>query len=205
MDPAIINSGRKGMGNASALDRQVWAAFHADWEGLAVECEHILEQLRQRSGIEEGPLPPDEDDSIELADYSGETRRVVSEQRVKQGFFRRAVLSSYGSVCCMTGLAEPKLLIASHIVPWSEDKKNRLNPGNGLCLSALHDKAFDCGLIGVRPDFSIAISGELRKLSNNPHAFSTLIALEGKSIFLPQKFLPEVAFLDHHYSTIFLG
>lgn len=47
----------------------------------------------------------------------------------------------------MSGLAEPRLLIASHIVPWSKDKTNRLNPSNGLCLSAIHDRAFDQGFI----------------------------------------------------------
>ena len=46
-----------------------------------------------------------------------------------------------------------KLVITSHIVPWCEDSQNRLNPQNGLCLSALHDRAFDQGLITVLPDF----------------------------------------------------
>jgi hypothetical protein len=204
LDPSIVNSGRKGMGNASALDRKVWDAFQADWEGLAFECENILQkyQLDAPAAVKEDFA---NDDIAELADYSGETRRVVSEQRKKQSFFRKAVPSSYGNACCMTGLAEPKLLIASHIVPWSQDKKNRLNPSNGLCLSALHDRAFDGGLIGVRSDFSIVVSKAVKKLENNVYAQSALLSLEGKSINLPDRFLPSASFLEHHYTSIFLG
>jgi len=52
----------------------------------------------------------------------------------------------------------PELLIASHIIPWARDDKNRMNPANGLCLNALHDKAFDKGLITITPDFVVRIS-----------------------------------------------
>ncbi len=62
----------------------------------------------------------------------------------------------------MSGLSDARLLIASHIVPWSQDKQNRLNPSNGLCLSAIHDRAFDKGLITLTDDFKIVISEELK-------------------------------------------
>jgi putative restriction endonuclease len=74
------------------------------------------------------------DEATGLEDFTGETRRVVTEQRIKQQFFRRAVLSSYRGRCCMSGLSEPRLLIASHIVPWSKDKANRLNPRKRVVL-----------------------------------------------------------------------
>ena len=63
----------------------------------------------------------------------------------------------------MSRLADLRLLVASHIVPWSKDKANRLNPSNGLCLSAIHDKAFDQGLISLSNDFRILISEDLAK------------------------------------------
>jgi hypothetical protein len=47
LDPAIVNSGRSGLGNASALDKEVWEEFHADWEKLAVECEQLRHSLER--------------------------------------------------------------------------------------------------------------------------------------------------------------
>jgi predicted restriction endonuclease len=203
LDPSITDSGRKGMGNSSSLDKKIWEEFNADWEGLALDCEKIRRELQTQLGVADSP-EPDELDAAP-ADYTGETRRVTSEQRIKQNFFRKAVLSSYEGKCCMTELAEPRLLIASHIVPWSKDKKNRLNPSNGLCLSALHDRAFDLGFISVRPDFSIAVSKAVTRLGDNPFTQSALIVLEGSSIFLPKRFLPSPEFLQNHYTSVFQG
>ena len=62
------------------------------------------------------------------------------------------MLASYNATCCVSGLRHDKLVIASHIVPWCHDTHNRLNPQNGLCLSALHDRAYDQGLMTVLPD-----------------------------------------------------
>ena len=59
------------------------------------------------------------------------------------------VLSNYDSKCAITGIDIPQLLYASHIIPWSQNENERLNPENGICLSALYDKAIDKGLIGL--------------------------------------------------------
>jgi putative restriction endonuclease len=67
----------------------------------------------------------------------GKSRETILRTRVNQDFFRAAVLAAYDGRCCITGLSVPKLLNASHIVPWSVDVKNRTNPRNGLCLNAL--------------------------------------------------------------------
>jgi hypothetical protein len=202
LDPAITSTGRVGLGNASALDREVWDEFHANWEKLALECEQLREGL--------GAAAPD--DALEDADsasplvaedFSGETRRVVTEQRIKQHFFRRAVLSSYHGRCCMSGLAEPRLLIASHIVPWSKDKANRLNPSNGLCLSAIHDRAFDKGLLTLTDDFRIVLADELRK-RDEAFVKQVLLPLAGRQIEMPERFVPDVAFLARHRAEVFV-
>src|SRR5690606_4950830 len=128
-DPQLAARGIKGMGNTSALDREIRDQFHAHWEGLALESEHLRNTLIAEYGVE-----PIEIDQPDIADFTGETRQVLREQRIKQSFFRKAVLSSYRGRCCMSGLSESRLLVASHIVPWSRDKANRLNPANGLSL-----------------------------------------------------------------------
>lgn len=201
LDPAITSTGRSGLGNASALDREVWGEFHADWEGLALECQ----QLRTLLGQTEAPPSDDvvgEENLLLPEDFTGETRRVVTEQRIKQSFFRRAVLSSYRGRCCMSGLSEPRLLIASHIVPWSKDKTNRLNPSNGLCLSALHDRAFDKGLLTLDDDFRIVLAQSIEQ-SDEPFVRQVLQPLAGKLIELPERFVPDQAFLARHRETIF--
>lgn len=200
LDPAITDTGRTGLGNASSLDREIWDEFHTDWEKLALECALLNRQLRD--GHNELVSVPEFEETLDLNDFIGETRQVLTEQRIKQGFFRRAILASYRGRCCMSGLSDPRLLIASHIVPWSKDKANRLNPSNGLCLSALHDKAFDQGLIALKDDLTIIVSDQLRKL-NDALINKTIIPLQGKLIEMPERFLPDIAFIARHRTDIF--
>ncbi|MDX8391115.1 MAG: HNH endonuclease [Mariprofundaceae bacterium] len=203
LDPAITSSGRKGLGNASVLDQEVWDEFHNDWEYLTTECLHIHEQLRAEKILPmttvqaETPLES-------LDDFTGETKRVLTEQRIRQNFFRRAVLSSYRGCCCISGLSEPRLLIASHIVPWSKDRANRLNPRNGLCLSALHDKAFDRGLISLDDGFRVILSKDLKQ-RNEIFVKRFFLPLSGQKIILPDRFVPDKSFLERHRKEVFLG
>lgn len=202
LDPAIVESGRSGLSGASALDREVWDEFHADWDRLAVDCLHIHEQLRAEKGLpESGTTVESEPEDID--DFTGETKRVISEQRIRQNFFRRAVLSSYRQRCCMSGLADSRLLIASHIVPWSKDKENRLNPRNGLCLSALHDKAFDRGLIALDDDFRVMLSKDLAQ-NNESFVKQFFHPLAGRVITLPERFVPDRVFLERHRQVVFV-
>lgn len=199
LDPAITSTGRVGLGNSSALDREVWAEFHADWEKLAVESQLIRQQL-------DVGMPSDfevESDFLIPEDFTGETRQVFTTQRIKQHFFRHAVLSSYRGRCCMSGLSEPKLLIASHIVPWNIDKTNRLNPSNGLCLSAIHDRAFDKGLITLNDNFTIVISEQIQK-RNDTFMKEIFLPLSGKKIEFPERFTPDISFVAWHRATLFL-
>ena len=201
LDPAIVNSGRSGLGNASSLDKEVWDEFHADWEKLAIESEQLRHKLER--GYEQDAIADAVDDEFSLEDFTGETKQVLTAQRVKQQFFRRAVLSSYRGRCCMSGLSEPRLLIASHIVPWSKDKANRLNPSNGLCLSAIHDKAFDKGLITLSDDLRIILSDAIQQ-SSDAFVHQVLLPLADKAIELPERFSPSPDFILRHRSEVFV-
>lgn len=201
LDPSITATGRSGLKGSSRLDREIWGEFSADWEGLVVECERLRQHLLVKHKITDdvndaGVMPP--------ADYTGETRATLVQQRVKQQFFRRAVLSSYGGSCCISGVAESRLLVASHIVPWNADRANRLNPSNGLCLSAIHDKAFDCGLISISEDFCVLLSGELSRQGGG-FIKQAFVQFSGRPITLPTRFLPDQQFLDHHRRHVFIG
>ncbi|MDP2693829.1 MAG: DNA (cytosine-5-)-methyltransferase [Gallionella sp.] len=199
LDPAITSTGRVGLGNASALDREVWDEFHSDWERLAVECQLLRQQL-DKNAVED---LEQEDDELLPDDFTGETRQVLTTQRIKQHFFRRAVLSSYRGRCCISGLSDARLLMASHIVPWSNDKANRLNPSNGLCLSAIHDKAFDRGLITISDNYEVMLSEQLKR-NDDAFVVQIFLPLEGRKIELPEKFIPSIAFLARHRSEIFI-
>ena len=197
IDPAMRARGVSGLGNASAMDRRVWDQFHANWDALALECEAMLESLRAKHA----QSPVDRELADDLADvpqdFSGETRRAFVNMRVRQSFFRRAVLSGYRNRCCISGVSDARLLVASHIVPWRDDPSIRLHPGNGLCLSALHDKAFDHHLFSLTDDFRVLLSKSLRS-TNDVFLKEVFFPLEDRVIDLPERFQPETAFLRQH-------
>ena len=147
-------------------------------------------------------LPPDINDMPK-----GEERERIVRERRNQYLFRRNVLSAYGGKCCITGLNVPELLNASHIVPWSENPEQRLNPKNGLCLNALHDRAFDRGLITVLPNGKVKVSAYLREKAKTCCESAFLTGCDGKKIAEPDKheFKPATEFLEHHNQKIFHG
>ncbi|KDR89075.1 hypothetical protein L903_27235 [Agrobacterium sp. JL28] len=89
------------------------------------------------------------------------TKKAIIEARVGQGQFRQSLIDMWQGKCCATGLLEQKLLRASHIVAWAAaTDKERLNPYNGLLLSAAFDAAFDAHLITLSSDGTwINVSG----------------------------------------------
>jgi hypothetical protein len=195
LDPAITKTGRKGLGNASHEDKKVWEELHANWEGLALRSAEISRAL----GVH-NELPTERTEG-----YEADGKRAWVEVRIKQDFFRKVVLSSYQARCCMSGLGIPELLIASHIVPWKIDRSNRLNPRNGLCLSVLHDKAFDRGFITVTADLHIKVSKALKQASKGNALATGLTDLDGKKLALPEKFFPDPRFLAYHAENMFKG
>jgi putative restriction endonuclease len=196
LDPAHQARGVKGLGNCSKIDREVWEEFFGKTENASFEAEII------RAGLMRVPL----ESLVDLSDIpfvmSGEDRDRLVKTRVNQKFFRDSVLASHNNQCCITGLGEPELLVASHIVPWKDDKVNRLNPANGLALNALHDKAFDRGLITVTEDLRVLVSSELKR-HPSPSVERHFLAYEGKLITVPNKFPPDANFLRHHHQNIF--
>ena len=192
LDPKIRDSGRAGLSNASALDRQIWEEAHANWDETISECGALLEYLHKGRVINESEVLPDDE-----RDFTGEVRAALVKQRVKQAFFRRTVLSSYGERCCISGVSDKRFLIASHIVPWNEDVAIRLHPGNGLCLSAIHDKAFDKHLFSLTDDHHIILSAQLKN-SQDEFLRQVFWPTEDKRISLPEKFAPEPSFITRH-------
>ena len=199
LDPTITSSGRAGLRNASANDRAMWDEMHSDWARFAVESQRTMEAVEAMVGsVASTSEDEDEDDS-----RIGEDRIALATTRIGQRFFRAAVMSAYNRRCCITGLSTPTLLVASHIVPWSHDESSRINPRNGLLLSALHDRAFDRGLITIDDDMTVRVSTS-RAVTTDRFFSVSIGAYHGRQISLPEKFVPDGSFLAYHREHIFV-
>jgi len=197
LDPELKKQGITGLVNGSKLEEVVWNEFNGNWEELAFESEVLIANF-QNKRIEEIEY-------IETNNFpEGKERETIIKTKVNQNFFRSTILSSYNLKCCITGLSIPDFLVASHIIPWAKDKKNRINPRNGLCLNPIHDKAFDKGFITVTPDYKVLISNYFDKYSNDETVDNFFFKYRNQKIILPDKFLPSKEFLDYHYQNIFI-
>ncbi len=197
LDPSLQNRNIAGASHGSKLDVEVWEEFNHDWEKLGFESEKLLaEKIGKRieaiTDIETDDLPK-----------VGEERESMVKVRVNQSFFRKSVLAAYNFQCCITGLAIPEMLNASHIVPWSKDNVNRVNPRNGLCLNVFHDRAFDRGLMTITTDFTVRISPVVHKISKDPFAVEFLLKFNGQPIQQPERFAPNIDFIKYHNKNIY--
>ena len=203
LDPAITTTGRKGLKGASKADRQMWEEMQIDWENFVIQSEKAIGEVITQAPMEKNSILDEQALPEKQQDYSGRNRVIQATTRVGQNFFRKAVLSAYDYKCCITGLSVPQLLVASHIVPWSVDRENRLNPSNGLALSMLHDKAFDSGLITVDQDLKVCVSSKIKISRNDTFFTTTLQNYHGRPILQPEKFQPYEDFLVYHRENIF--
>lgn len=117
-----------------------------------------------------------------------------------QKVFAEEVKLNYNYICAITGISSRDFLVASHIIPWSEDKDNRLNPANGICLSVLVDKAFDKGYLSISDDYTIIFS---KKLNEDVILYESLRQYEGKKIFITKNYPPNKEFLKWHREHLF--
>lgn len=138
----------------------------------------------------------------------GEEKISQTKQRKGQDYFRRMILANYGGRCALTGINIPQLLLASHIIPWADKthKQDRLNPCNGICLSALYDKAFDKGLITISPDdYSVVLSSVLREYETQEYFDKHFGSIKGQKLTMPANYLPNREFLAYHRDKVFVG
>jgi putative restriction endonuclease len=200
-DPELQKRGVGGLSQGSKMDEIVWNEFHGNWDTLAYESERLLLQFQNEK---EAVL---EQEVIDVPLPIGADKLQSVKVRVNQRFFRDAVLSAYDNKCCISGLNQPRLLIASHIKPWKDSNPatERTNPRNGLCLSALYDKAFDEGLMTIATDFRIVLSGSIRDALPRKVVQDAFLRFEGKKIATPQRFLPLEKSLEWHNQKIFVG
>ena len=193
LDPALKARGIRGHEHGAKGEEEVWQEFVDHPESLAFESEQLLAN-RLGKPVEEVAEVDDRD-----LPAVGIEREAMVRIRVNQSFFRRRIVSAYECRCCVSGLTVRDLLVASHIIPWSEDVPNRLNVRNGLCLNALHDRAFDRGLMWIEDGFIIRFSKRLAAARRKPDdTLAWLISFTGQRLRLPNRFSPDPALLRRH-------
>lgn len=198
LDPAHQARGVKGLPNHTQADELIWMEFQTNWTQMSLTSETRLEELtaRQRTVAAGAALPGTP------SDFITEVESVVMV-RTMQKVFRKVVMAAYNFTCCVTGNPVPELLVASHILPWSDFPGERLNPRNGLCLTAHFDRAFDRGLITLDEQMRLVLSPAFRQFLPNEALESEFVRREGQPLAHPDRFAPEPQFIAHHRSVIF--
>ncbi|MDR1498510.1 MAG: HNH endonuclease [Puniceicoccales bacterium] len=203
LDPVLKLRGISGLKGASHRDREVWDEFHAILPEMVEKSETLLRELFAPEG------------SVEVIPAKGILRRpptptmptettTPQKRRLGQDYFRQIVLNNFDGACGVCGLNIRELLVASHILPWASNPAARLDIRNGLCLSRLHDAAFDQGLISFDADLRLILSSRLKNRLSQKSIEQNFIAHEKHSLTLPpQAIPPNEKYLDRHRNEIF--
>lgn len=195
LDP---NLKRKGLSSVSKSDRALWEEFLEDSNSVALLAEVLYEEKvepEEKADVIKEPVLPER---------PSEARQEVSVRRV-QGFFRKAVLTSYENRCAISGLKLPQLLIASHIIPWKDNVERRADPRNGIALNSLYDNAFDKGLLTFDEQWRVCLSKDLKDHFDDSDLCRRLLDIEGREMQMPKRFFPDVEALNYHRENIYMN
>ena len=198
VDPYHQKRGVVGLKGGMNQVKPIWDEFNENRSELISLSEEIR-ATKENTTVEEKYKNILND----IKDLKGEVKERFIKSRVNQSFFRQMVLANYSNECAVTGIDIPELLLAGHIIPWSQNEKERLNPENGICFSPLYDKAFENGLIGINTDYKIILSTTLKQNTSKSYYEQNFRNIEGRTIIQPQSYLPNKSFLEWHLDTSF--
>ena len=203
LDPTLAQRKVGGLAHGAKEEVAIWEEFAPRIDMLLSERDRILSAMTGGSTVINEPTSTD-DATLKIP--PGIEKERLQRVRCNQSYFRSLVMSSYDNTCCITGLNDSRLLIASHIKPWSdaEVENERISPSNGLCLNSLHDKAFDRGLITIDSNMKVVLSKSLRDTVSQNVFDEYFGRYEGMAIALPHHFVPDRKFIEYHNSHIFI-
>jgi putative restriction endonuclease len=200
VDPYHQQRGIIGLTGGKKQVEPIWSEFIHNKEELLFESERILAEMENRN-LEEKFSEVLQD----MQQLKGEDKFRQVKTRVNQHVFRQIVIANYAGKCAISGIDISELLMASHILPWAKDEKERLNPENGICLSSLYDKAYDKGYISINERYEVLFSTALKKKEKEAYYERWFAHLSNEKIALPQKYLPARNFLQYHMDVVFKG
>ena len=115
-------------------------------------------------------------------EYAVDDSFSLVRRRLAYTRFQRQVLARHRYQCAICGTQVREILDAAHISSYAEDKANRANPANGICLCKFCHAAFDRGLVAIALDGSLTISPDLEDEVAAAHF--TRISAETRSAWL---------------------
>lgn len=136
-------------------------------------------------------------------------RREYAEQairtRLHQRAFRARVLLAYESRCALCQLRHAELLDAAHIKEDSEGGEPIVP--NGVAMCAIHHRAFDAQVLGIRPDYVVEIRPDVLVEHDGPTLQHALQGLHQAGILLPRqrKAYPDKDLLEERYQRFRLA
>lgn len=181
-----------GRSEGASYVQPIWNEFIGNQENVVFESEETLLNYQHKSIEETYP-----EMFFNVGNLKGEVRERITKTRVNQNIFRQVILKTYSNRCAISGIDVPELLVAGHIVPWSVNSDQRLNPENGICLSNLYDKAYDKGLICINTEYKVLISKRLKLEIEKPYFDKYFGSVENKTIILPSTYRPKREFLEY--------
>jgi putative restriction endonuclease len=200
VDPYHQQRGIGGLPGGRKQVEPIWNEFIDNKDELLFESERILADKEHKT------IEDKFSDALAGTEHlKGEYKVREVRTRVNQNVFRQIVIANYSGKCAVSGIDIPDLLVASHIIPWSKNEEERLNPENGICLSPLYDRAYDKGYIAINEKFEILLSNDLKKKSKEEYHLKYFSSLAGSKIILPKKYYPKKDFLQFHLDKIFKG
>lgn len=205
LDPVLKMRGIKGLQGASNRDREVWEEYHANISAMAEQSEALLHALFATDNSSSVEIIPAKGISLIKPSSDLPTEDMAfQKRRLRQNYFREIVLNNFDGKCGVCGLPIRELLVASHILPWATHPQARLSVDNGLCLSRLHDAAFDQGLISFDNSLRLQISSRLKSFLPQSTIEQNFSAYEGRKLCLPEEAtIPNETYLVHHRRNIF--
>ena len=183
-----------GFGHVSKTDRAVWDMYEENMDSLEAVYNYVL------SGSKIKGITPDSTLIFMDGNYSIPDKQDIANIREGQDRVRINAMQLYRAKCAICSIDHPKLLTASHIVPWSANESIRADPSNVLLLCALHDRLFDSGLISVADDYTVIVSGTLDYYEKAKDAAMTYA---GKKLYIPNGYPPKLEYLKYHRKHIF--
>ena len=162
------------LGVAPGRFQAFFPAFIAGWDASSLKASVTF-------GLPDKAVAEPPENSLERR-YA---LRVV-QQRLHQASFREAVISAYNGRCALSGLPEPLLLDAAHIIADKDERLGQPLVENGIPLSKIHHAAFDAHLLGIDADYRIHVSDRLLIQRDGP-MLESLKQLHRGALHLPER------------------
>ncbi|WIH04631.1 HNH endonuclease [Xanthomonas translucens pv. graminis] len=195
------------------LNHDAWAQPEPLVERLAASVETILAALEIRLAVD-----PQGDAAAEMLEvdpgeveifrfqistksfHVADSTATLKTRGSAQKAFSDAVKANYGYKCAITGVKTRDFLVASHVVPWSEDQSIRLDPSNGICLSILVDRAFEKGYIWIEDDLTIRF--DAAKVGEDLVLRAQLAQYDGRKLSPPIQCPPRPEYLQRRRGLV---